>query len=126
VLAEFGELAIDERPRRRGENDLAAMARGGDPGCPVELASGIALAGQLQHAGVQAHPHLDPAGGECLLTVSGSGQCLDRIGKGIEEGVSLRVDLDTAMSGEGAAKKTAVLHERPQVAILAELLDQRS
>ena len=59
MLAELGQVAVDERPRRRGNDDLAAVARGGDPRRAVQLAAGVALAGQMRLSGVQAHPHLD-------------------------------------------------------------------
>ena len=112
VLAELGQLAVDERPRRRRHDDLAAVARGGDAGGPVELPPGVALAGQPQLAGVQAHPHLDRRRRERLLTLRRSGQRLDRIGEGEQERVSLRIDLDAAVRGEGGAQKPAVLGER--------------
>ena len=73
---------------------------------------------------MQAHPHLDGAWRERLLTLRRSGQRLDRIGKRVQERVSLRVDLDAAVRGEGAAQEPAVLGERLDIAGLAELLDQ--
>ena len=124
VLAELGQLAVDERPRRCRHDDLAAVARSGDPGGPVQLAPGVTLAGQLQHTGVHAHPHFDGAWRERLLTLSSSSQRLDRIGKGIQKRVPLCVDLDAAVSGEGGAQEPAVLGERVDVAVLAQLLDQ--
>ena len=124
VLAQLGQLAVDERPRRRRHDDLSAVAGRGDPSGLVQLAPGVALAGQLQLTGVQAHPHLDGAWRERLLTLSSSSQRLDRIGKGIQKRVPLRVDLDAAVSGEGGAQKPAVLRERLDVAGLAQLLDQ--
>ena len=62
VLAQLGQLAVDERPRRRRHDDLAAVAGSGDPSGLVQLAPGVALAGQLQLTGVQAHPHLTGPG----------------------------------------------------------------
>ena len=97
-------------------DDLAAVARSGDPRGPVELAPGVALAGQLQLARVQAHPHLDRARRERLLTLRRSSQRLDRIGEGIQKRVPLCVDLDAAVSGEGGAQEPAVLRERVDVA----------
>jgi hypothetical protein len=124
VLAELGEVAIDEHPRGRGENDLAAVARCGDPGGAVQLPTGIALAGEAQRAGVQADPRLDRPPGERLLTLRRCGQRLDGISEGIQEGVSLRIDLDTAVGGEGDPQETAVLGKRQHVPILSKLLDQ--
>ena len=59
VLAELGQLTIDERARRGRDDDLSAVPRGGDAGSPVELTPGIALARQARLSGVQAHPDPD-------------------------------------------------------------------
>ena len=99
------------------------MARRGDPRGPVQLPPRVALAGQLQLARVQAHPHLDLAGRERILSLRRSGQRLDRIGKGKQERVPLCVDLDAAVRGKGGTQKPAVLRERIDVAGLAQLLD---
>ena len=65
VLAEVGEGgSIDEGGGRLREDDLAAVARGGDPRCEVDVVSDVALVGQKRGPGVQADPHLDRAGGE--------------------------------------------------------------
>ena len=124
MLAELGEVAVDERPRCRRHDDLPAVARSGDSRGAVELATGVALAGQLQLGGVKPDPHLDLAGRERLLTLRPSSHRLDRIGEDVEEGIPLRVDLDTAMGSEGGAQKTAVFRQCLDVAGLAELIDQ--
>ena len=124
VLAELSQLAVDERPRRRRDDNLATVAGRGDPRGTVQLAAGIALARQQRLARMQAHPHLDGARLQRRLARGGGGQRLDRIGIGVEEGVALRVDLGTTMRGEGASQKAAVLGERLDVALLAELLDE--
>jgi hypothetical protein len=90
----------------------------------VKLTAGIALARHPQLTGVQAHPHLDLAGRERLLTLRRGSQRLDWIGKGIQERVSLRVDLDPALGREGSAKEPPVLGECLDVGGLAELVDQ--
>ena len=59
MLAELGQLTIDERARRGRDDDLSAVPRGGDAGSPVELTPGIALARQARLSGVQAHPDPD-------------------------------------------------------------------
>src|SRR5205823_12385871 len=113
-----------ERLRRRRQHDLAAVARGGYPGCPVELAPRIALAGQLELAGVQADPHLDLAGRERLLACNSRLHGVARIGERIQERISLCVDRDAAMSREGCAQETAMFREGADVGGLAEVLDQ--
>ncbi len=112
MLTQLGQLAVDERPRRRRDDDLAAVPAGGDPRRAVQLVAGVALAGQTRLTGVQADPHVDRPGGERLLTLGRCGERLDGIGECVQEGVSLRIDLDAAVSGEGAAQETAVLGER--------------
>ena len=85
---------------------------GGDPRGAVQLAAGVALAGQARLARVQAHPHLDRPARERLLTLGRRRQRLSGVGEGVEEGVSLRVDLDATASGEGASQEAAVLRQR--------------
>ena len=67
---------------------------------------------------------LTSPGRERILSLRRSGQRLDRIGKGEQERVPLRVDLNAAVRGKGGTQKPAVLRERIDVAGLAQLLDQ--
>ena len=46
VLTQLGQVAVDERPRRRRQDDLTTVARRGDPRGPVQLPPRVALAGQ--------------------------------------------------------------------------------
>jgi hypothetical protein len=73
---------------------------------------------------VHADPHLHRPGGKGVSAVSGRRERLDRIGERIQEGVPLRVDLDSLVSREGLTQQTAMLGERVDVALLAQLLDQ--
>ena len=64
-----------------------------------------------------------PEASACWL----SRRCCQRLGgirEYVQEGISLRLDLDAAMGGEGAPHETAVLDERLHVALFAELPDQ--
>ena len=59
VLAELGQrkaVLRDELTRRLGEDDLSAMSRGGDPGCPVQFVTDKA---RLGHPSLAA-PSPDP------------------------------------------------------------------
>ena len=103
VLAELGEVAVDERPCRGRHDDLSAVPGGGDAGSPVELPAGIALAGQKRLPRVQAHPYPDRSALERLLPPSGRREGLSGVPEGVQEGVALRVDLDAA--GESAPQK---------------------
>ena len=49
----------DERGRRRREEDLAAVARGGDARGADHVEPGVPLLAEMRDAGVQAHSHLD-------------------------------------------------------------------
>ena len=124
VLAELHHLASDERPGRRRQHDLAAVARSGNASGTVELAPGVALAGQLQLARVQPHPHRYGARRERRLTICCGRERLDRIGERVQECVPLRVDLDAPVLGNSATQEQAVLGQRLNIAFLPELLDQ--
>ena len=49
------QLVPDERGGGRGEEDLAAVGGGGDPGALVEAEAVVALVADLGLAGVEAH-----------------------------------------------------------------------
>jgi hypothetical protein len=90
----------------------------------VQLAAGIAFAGHPKLASVQPHSHLYLARRERLLALICGGERIGRIGKDVEERVSLRVDLHAAMCRERDAQNTAVLLERPHVGFLTELVHE--
>jgi hypothetical protein len=70
---------------------------------------------------VQTHPHLDRPRAERLLTLRRRGKRVVRIGEGVQEGVSLCIDLNAAVGGEGASQETAVLAERFDITLFAEI-----
>src|SRR6266511_3806113 len=90
----------------------------------MQLAPSVALAGQARVARMDAHPHPDRTRSEHLLALRRRHQRLARLWEGVEEGVSLRIDLDAAAGREGLPQESAVLGERLDVALLPELLDQ--
>ncbi len=122
VFAELDQLAVDERPRRCRHDYLAAVTRSGNASGTVKLPPGVALARQLKRASVQPHPYLDLAGRERLLTICCGGERLDWIGEGIQEGVPLRVDLDsmsvnrTVTAPAGRSTRTGPDHPPPKSA----------
>jgi hypothetical protein len=113
VLAEVaqgravGEVALDQRPCGRAEQDLPAVAGSGDPRGAVDVNPDVALAAERPQAGVQAYPHPDvdvvgpTAGGERRLRVDRGGQGLQRIWEDDEEGVTLGADDAPSVAGEG-------------------------
>ena len=60
VRAEVARLDTrHEGSRRRGEQDLPAVAGGGDAGGADDVEPRVALVAELRDAGVEPHPHLD-------------------------------------------------------------------
>jgi hypothetical protein len=97
-----------------GDEDLRAVGGSADAGRDVDVTSYVALLGDLRSAGVNAHADAQLASlgpgmlGESALGLDcgleGSLGC----GEGIEEGVSLGVDLDPAVGGERFSQQGAV------------------
>jgi hypothetical protein len=73
---------------------------------------------------VDAHADPDRPGGERLLGRCRRAQRTGRGGKGDEEGIPLRVDLDAAVDAERGAQDAAVLRERLGVGFGAQLVQQ--
>jgi hypothetical protein len=94
-----------------------------DPRRPVDVEPRIALGRSDRLARVDAHPDPDRAVPQRLLSRRRGGERLFRAREAVEEGVALRVDLDTAMALEGFPQHTAVLGEDVGVAV-AELVEQ--
>ena len=125
VLAEVGERRpLDELGGRMREEDLAAVAGGGDARGEVDVVADVALLGDERRARVQADPHLDRARRERLGHRRGRGERPGARREGEEEGVALRVDLDPALGGARLADHAAVLGERLRVRLGAELVQQ--
>jgi len=65
VLAEVAQLVRAQEGSRGGRDQhLSAVAAGGDPGRPVHVDSDVTLLGHVRRAGMDAHPHPDPARGK--------------------------------------------------------------
>jgi hypothetical protein len=123
VLAEIAEIAVDQLAGRLRQQDLAAVPGGGDPGRPVDVDPDVALVGDRRLAGVQADPHADRTVLERRLRLPRGGDRLPRRGKGDEERVPLRVDLDPAVAAERVAQDPAMLRQRAGIGA-AELGEQ--
>jgi hypothetical protein len=124
VLAEVGQLALDKRARRLREEHLAAVPGGGDPRRQVDVRADVALPAAVRAPRVQAHPHPDRAGGQCLLAVAGGRERRGRGRERVEEGVSLGVDLHAATPSERRPQQPPVLGERLLVGLCAQLVQQ--
>ena len=76
-----------------------------DPRRLVHVDADVALARQQRLAGVKPHPHAHRPGRQLLLRLSSRAQRFLRVGKGDEERVPLRVDLDAAVRRERLAQR---------------------
>ncbi len=100
MLAKVRQLSVDKSARRLRNKHLASVTCCRDPRGQVDVLADVALVSDVRVPRVQAHAYADPAGGQRLLALAGG---LDRFGcsrERIEEGVSLRVDLDATALGE--------------------------
>ncbi|MGZ4340326.1 MAG: hypothetical protein ACXVQ3_09730 [Gaiellaceae bacterium] len=96
MLPELGELTVDQGSRRGGDHDLAAVSACSDARSPMELSTSVTLAGEARLAGVETHPHLDRTRSKPRLAGGGRTDRITRLSESEEEGVSLRVDLNSA------------------------------
>ena len=124
MLSQVHELDIDDRGGCLGENDLAAVARRGDASGEVDVVADVALVGEEGRTGVQADAHADRAGGEHLGEGRSGVECAGRCRECEEEGVALRVDLDTTLGGTRLPDDTPMLCQRLRVRLGAELVQQ--
>ncbi len=121
MFSEVCEREVNEVGGRPREDHLAAVARGRDPRGEVDVVTHIALVGHERHARVQTNAHLDLTRGKGFgeRPCGGEGAGCGREGE--EEGVPLRVDLDSAFGSAGFADQPAVLRESLGVGIGAKL-----
>ena len=124
VLAQLGDGRRRRAPASPPRPRPAAVPARGDPRGPVQLAPGVALAGQPQLAGVQAHPHLDRPRRERLLPRAAAATRLDGSANTYRNASPCVSTSTPPWRGERAPQETAVLRQRADVAVLAELLDQ--
>ena len=106
------------------DNDLPAVAGGGNPCGEMDVVSDVALVRKQRRSRVKADPYLDRARGECFGDGFGSCRGAGRRREGEEEGITLRVDLDASLGGTGSADHAAVLGESIGVPFGAERVEQ--
>ena len=117
VLAEIADgcVGLEERARRLGENDLAAVGGAGDPRGAVDVDADVPLVRNDRLAGVDSHADPDRTP---LKRAARLGGGRDRFGSSRErdeEGVALCVHLDAAMAYERLAECVSVLGEEDGV-----------
>ena len=124
MLAEVGERAVDELGRCLGEDDLPTMACRGDTGGEVHVLSHVALICDARRPRVQADTNMDRAWGE-RLSRRGGRRCRGRCrGEREEEGVPLRVHLDSVVCLAGRSHDPSMHRERLFVRLVPDLLEQ--
>src|SRR5262249_28048347 len=124
------EVVLDERRRRPGDEDLAAVAEVADPRRLVDSEADVALPVDRRLARVQAEP--DPHG-RLLGPVVGEHRALGR-GRGEdggarapedeEERIALAVDLDPSVGREGLPENRVVCRKQLAVPVAAELFQE--
>ena len=125
VQAEVAEpFPVEERSRRRREDDLAAVCKRGDACSAVDVDPDVSLGRHGRRARVEAHANPERAEVERRLSVDRCGRRARCGGKGDEEGVALRVDLDPAVRGERGAESAPVLRQRLGVRLGPERVQQ--
>ena len=117
-------LRVEERRGRRRDEDLVPVRERRDACSAVDVLADVALFGHGRRAGMQPHAHPDRSRGEPLACRLCGRRRSSRCRKRDEEGVALRVDLDTAVRGRGPAHDVPVLRERLGVARRPELVQQ--
>ena len=126
MQAQVVQVGVVDQLRGGGtDQDLAAVAGGGDAGGAVDVGPDVALVGQQRGAGVEADadPDRSPRPGR-RVRLGRRGQRAGRGREGDEEGVALGVDLDPAVAREGVAHDAAVLGQRIGVRFGAECMEQ--
>jgi hypothetical protein len=96
------------------------MAAGGDAGRAMDVAAYVPLVGQQRCPRVQTDAHGDRTGAECLGEGRGRSDRTRRGREGEEEGVALRIHLDSAVGATGLPNDSPMLRERLRIALGAE------
>ena len=124
MLAEIAKFALDELRACRGHEHLPAVAAGGDARGAVDVVSHVALIGQKRRSAVQADPDVHRTGRKRIREGGGRGERPRSGREGKEEGITLRIHLDPALSRAGRANDPAVLGEHICVALRAERVQE--
>ncbi len=129
-LHAVGQLVSHHLANGVGEQHLAAVGGGGDPGRLVDVEGDVPCSGRVGLAGVGAHAHPDLdavgplVGDQGPLGVEAGGNRRAGPAEGHEEAVSLGLDLDAAVGGEGRPQQPAVLLQQLAVALVPDVAEQ--
>jgi len=123
----FGQCA-----GRLGDQDLAAVGRGGDAGGPVDVDSHVVVPTSNALPAVEAHPDADFCSlrpvGPVKRSLRGDGRSYRRwrIFEYDEKPIALSPPLDTVVGLEGGSQETVVLFQQFSISGRIEFLDQSS
>ena len=125
VLAEVAQLVCaEEGSARGGDQDLAAVATGGDPGGPVHVDSDVALVPDVRRPRMDAHAHAEPPRSESFERLCRRRKGIRCRREGDEESIPLRVHLDPPVRADRLANDAAMFGERFFVLARAQLVQQ--
>ena len=124
MLAQLEDFPLDERPGRRREEHLAAVAGRRNPGAEMDIVTDIPLLRPERSPRMKAHPDADRPRRQRLVGGRGRGHCGTRVAEHIEERVTLSVHLDTPARRERLPHEPPMLGERRRILRRAELLQQ--
>jgi hypothetical protein len=124
MLAEVAQVVSPHQVMRGlREQNLAAVTRGSDPRRSVDIEADITLPGNHGLAAVDPDPDPDRTRLERVLPFLRGGDCVGRLTERDEEGIALRVHLDSAVAVERLAQHPAVLRQSLGVGV-AKLLQE--
>ncbi len=124
MLAEVGELDLNELSRGGRYEHLAGMARRGYAGGAMDVPTDVALVSEKRCPRVQTHTYLNGAGGKRPSQLCRRGECARRGREGEEKGIALRVDFDAVVASASISYQAAMLGECFRIALGAEFLEQ--
>ena len=126
VPAELLELlrVVEKITSRLRKDDLAPVRRGHDPRCAMNVDADVLRAVQDGLSRVDPNPDQHPAGLDHLRGGASSGYGLARARKGVEEGITLVVDLVPVETAERIAHGRSMLREQLAVPVGAGVEEQ--
>ena len=106
VKAEIEQLgAVEKRLRGRRDEGLTSVSEGGDARAAVEVLTDVTLARQRRRSSVKADAHSDRPWHQCFMRRRRPLGSLGCRREGDEEGVALRVHLDSVRGSERVAEE---------------------
>jgi len=125
MLAEVGQIGLHERRRRRRYQHLSTVPCGGNPSSAVDVVAHVTFRADEWSPGVDADTHPNCAVGlETLDERRGGGQGARCGGERKEEGIPLRVDLDTTVYDTFLPDRRPVIGERRSVRLRPDVPQQ--